>query len=291
MSNLLTTYAQNREDLIIYVLLNKVKNGFYVDVGANDPTIDSVTKFFYDRGWHGVNIEPINEVYERISKNRKRDINLHVAISNEEGSLELREYGKGKHGWSTLSSDIKQEHGEEGEYRDYKVKVKTLSSILDEYKVKEIDFMKVDVEGFEYEVLSSNDWKRFKPKVIVVEDTFPEKWTPLIEPYYQEVHHDGLNRYFVRNDLTDVCTMKDYKNVLLNGAEIMSASQESLNERFKLAEKWLYETQEALKIQRDSYQALKTKWNLINEDPSNFFGGKVLYAALIKRLKKRFKLG
>ena len=290
MSKPLVSYAQNREDLILFVLLHKVKTGFYVDVGANDPVIDSVTKFFYDKGWRGINIEPIPFLYEQISKNRRRDINVNVAVSNKEGVLELREYGHGKHGWSTLSADIKRDHISEKDHKDYKVKVTTLRNIFRKYQVKDIDFLKIDVEGFEYEVLSSNDWSKYKPKVIVVEDTYPEKWLSLLSQVgYQEVYQDGLNRYFVRNDLKDVCTMKDYKQVLLSGASVITAQQQSTLRQLSSVEKWLRATQQDLGEIREQHLKLSKQWTLINENPSEVLGIKKLYSALLKRIKTKLK--
>lgn len=290
MSEPLISYAQNREDLILFVLLHKVKDGFYVDIGANDPVIDSVTKFFYDRGWHGINIEPITFLYKQIAKNRERDINLNIAISNKEGTLELREYGHGKHGWSTLSADIKHDHISNKDYKDYKVRVATLSSIFEKYNVKNIDFLKVDVEGFEYEVLSSNNWKKYKPKVIVVEDTYPEKWLDLLlQVGYQEVYHDGLNRYFVRHDLKDACTMNNYKEVLLSGAVIRTAQQQLTLEQLSSVKEWLNTTQQELSEAREQYARLSEQWALINQDPSAVLGIKKLYNALFKRIKIKLK--
>ena len=79
--NELISYAQNREDVYINWLLSGKNKGFYVDVGANDPVHDSVTKFFYDRGWSGINIEPINEHYKNLTKERPRDINLQIGVA------------------------------------------------------------------------------------------------------------------------------------------------------------------------------------------------------------------
>jgi hypothetical protein len=71
------------------VILNHVfKNhdtGYYVDVGACDPVIDSVTKSFYDIGWHGINIEPVDYYYRSLQKQRPKDINIKVLVSNQNG--------------------------------------------------------------------------------------------------------------------------------------------------------------------------------------------------------------
>ncbi len=206
------SYAQNCEDLILKILLPKGK-GFYVDVGANLPEQDSVTKLFYDEGWHGINIEPVKSVYKSLDRQRPRDINLNIAVANKVGTLKLREYSGPYHGWSTFSDTIKNlDDRKVKKYKDYLVDVRALKDIFKEYKVTNIDFLKVDVEGYEYEVLQSNDWKRWRPKVVVVENT-PGKWLDLLAVLkYREVFFDGLNRYFVRSDIDTMsdCVQKDF---------------------------------------------------------------------------------
>ena len=78
----LVSYAQNREDVLLYRALSGQSKGFYIDVGANDPTVCSITKSFYDMGWNGINIEPVRGVFQRLADHRTRDINLNIGISN-----------------------------------------------------------------------------------------------------------------------------------------------------------------------------------------------------------------
>lgn len=195
------SYAQNREDVILAGFFENVEKGFYVDVGANDPEIDSVTKYFYERGWSGINCEPQLVHFESLQKTRKRDINLNIGIGAKEGKLTLRQY-KGD-GLSTLSQDTKDEYigipdDNTSVYVDVLVKVKTLANIFRDYKVTTIQFMKVDVEGFEYEVLLSNDWAKYRPQVICIESNHIRKdWHALLDKNdYKLVFFDGLNEYF-----------------------------------------------------------------------------------------------
>lgn len=201
------TYAQNCEDLILSILL-PIQNGFYVDVGANMPDVDSVTKKFYKMGWHGINVEPILSLYQQLLRKRPKDINLNIGVTEKSGVQKFREYQGGIHGWSTFSDKIKGDSAHKDiEYKDYDVKTRTLKEIFNEQKVKNIDFLKVDVEGLEYQVLKSNDWRRYRPKVIVVEENTPESgiaWRALLEKEnYKEIFFDSLNRYFVLPELYD----------------------------------------------------------------------------------------
>src|SRR5438105_3464493 len=86
----LISYAQNGEDILLHRALHDVKNGFYVDVGAWDPTLDSVTKHFYDRGWRGINIEP-GQIFQKLAAERPEDLNLNIAVSDRSGLVELYE--------------------------------------------------------------------------------------------------------------------------------------------------------------------------------------------------------
>lgn len=195
------SYSQNREDLILAGFFDLSKKGFYVDVGANDPDRDTVTRIFYENGWSGINIEPIESHYQQLLRRRRRDINLNVGISEKEQVLNLREY-EGS-GLSTFSKKMQEQYQAAPnifteKYRDYSVKTKTLAQVFKEQKVKEISFLKVDVEGFEYDVLSSNDWQIYRPMVLCIEANHIEKdWRPILSSNnYELVFSDGLNEYY-----------------------------------------------------------------------------------------------
>src|SRR5262245_26066783 len=83
------SYAQNLEDVLLERVFGGKTNGFYVDVGAHDPERLSVTKHFYDKGWRGINVEPVPASHQKFVEQRPRDINLAVAAGREEGDREL----------------------------------------------------------------------------------------------------------------------------------------------------------------------------------------------------------
>jgi FkbM family methyltransferase len=198
----LISYAQNREDVILNGFFENRKEGFYVDVGAGNPVDDSVTKLFYDRGWHGINIEPIGHINKALKKKRPRDINLNIGVSNKEGVLRFREYAAD--GFSTFSEAMMKEYDSNPnaytkKYTDYKIKTLPLRQIFKEHNVKSIQFLKVDVEGYEYEVLESNDWKNYRPEVVCVEANHVQKdWRSLLKDNgYKKSFFDGLNEYYI----------------------------------------------------------------------------------------------
>lgn len=235
------SYAQNREDLLASAFFPDIEKGFYVDVGANHPIRHSVTKILYSKGWRGINVEPNPAMFELIECDRKEDINLNIGISNKGGELNLRLYhsSDGLAGLSTFSPFTKESYTsntseETKNYSDIKVKVKTLYDIFIENNIKEIHFMKVDVEGFEYEVLEGNDWNKFRPQLICIEANHLVKdWHKYLESKkYKVVFNDGLNDYLLSEESMFRLEFFDYaKTILLDKQVINSDLAEILQEK------------------------------------------------------------
>lgn len=203
------SYAQNFEDVMLRRALKHVEKGFYIDVGAWSPDLDSVTRAFYDMGWRGINIEPNPEFHGQLCTRRQRDINLSLAVSDSKAVLTMNFLSNP--GLSTLDDHIAIKHVESGLVvvrRD--VQVTTLSALWREHVPtdQEVHFLKVDVEGAEKAVLEGNDWQRCRPWIVVVEATLPmeqtdsyETWEPiLLAAQYNFVYADGLNRYYVASE-------------------------------------------------------------------------------------------
>lgn len=221
MTEYTLTYAQNREDRILKGFFADVSDGFYVDVGANHPRHDSVTRIFYEEGWRGINIEPNKHLYELLVKDRPEDINLQLGVSDKNGSLTFREYPDGD-GLSTFSKEM-QTHYERAKdavtkkHKDYEVEVTTLKNIFEQQKVNRIDFMKVDVEGYEYEVLAGNDWEKYRPQILCIESNHIEHdWRPLLSKHgYRLVFFDGINDYYVAKESSALAEKFSYPQALL----------------------------------------------------------------------------
>lgn len=206
------SYAQNFEDVILNRIFRDKKNGFYIDVGANHPIYDSVTMTFYERGWRGINIEPMPSQFELFVKDRPRDINLNFAISDQEKELDFFDL-KGT-GFSTLDKEIAMSLIEEKklELDVYKVETRSLLSVCLEFVNIQIDFLKIDVEGWEEYVINSNDWQRFRPTVVIVEATFPGKpeykqtnIPKILESHhYRKVYFDGLNDFYLAEESNEL---------------------------------------------------------------------------------------
>lgn len=204
------SYAGNREDVLLNRVFGAQERGFYVDVGAGHPLQFSVTKHFYDRGWSGINVEPVRRHFDELQKDRERDLNLNVALADAEGSAVLYEFPAQYSGWTTVSEQEALRHLEDDQvqYTERRVPVTTLRAVCEQYVTGEIDFLSVDVEGLERQVLLGGDFGRWRPRVCVVEATAPatsipthEKWEEiLLESGYRFAYFDGLNRFYVRSE-------------------------------------------------------------------------------------------
>ena len=208
------SYAQNCEDVLLDRAFPRGKPGFYIDVGANDPTVGSVTRHFYDLGWHGINIEPALYPYELLCEARERDVNLNVALSDMEGELALFELPRHLSGGSTFSEQNARVHRDRGlPLEERKVPTMTLAQVCEKHVGDAtIDFLSVDVEGHELQVLQGADWTRWRPRIVIVEATEPntripthERWEHiLLGADYLYATFDGLNRWYVRKEDEDL---------------------------------------------------------------------------------------
>jgi FkbM family methyltransferase len=201
------SYAQNGEDFLLWRLLNDVEAGTYIDIGACEPETDSVTRAFYERGWSGINVEPVPAYWEQLCRSRARDVNLNIAVGAGEGECDF--FTVRNTGLSTLDSAIAERHRRAGfDVLPMRVRVRPLREVWDEFVHGEVHFLKIDVEGAEADVLAGADLARQRPWIILVEATAPltrqpthERWEPtLSRAGYRFVHADLVNRYYVSGE-------------------------------------------------------------------------------------------
>jgi len=203
------TYAQNFEDFMLWKALKAIKNGLYIDIGACDPDLYSVTKWFYDNGWSGINAEPIEECYRKFLTERPRDINLDIFVSDKNGVTDFYESS------DLVKSTNKPENAktpknEPGLKFEKKIKnTRKLDDICAEHGVKTVHFLKIDVEGSEMEVLRGFSFDEIRPWIVLFEsvstdadhnDVSTECVNYLKNKGYHFIYFDGLNKFFAADE-------------------------------------------------------------------------------------------
>lgn len=202
------SFAQNAEDVMLARLFPSKTDGFYIDIGAADPVEHSVTKHFSDRGWRGVNVEPIRAYCDRLAEARPRDICLPIALGD---CRETRTFFNISNQYLSTFDPEAAARGVAagGVLVEEEVEVRTLADICAEHVGPTvIDFLKIDVEGWEEQVIRGGDWARYRPRVVLVEATETnsptprhERWEPiLLAARYHFVYNDGLNRFYLRDE-------------------------------------------------------------------------------------------
>ncbi len=198
---------------MLFKALRHVDSGTYVDVGAWHPQLHSVTKLFYDSGWSGINVEPSQKFFGLLQSRRPRDINLNLAVGRQAGEMEFFEVGyTGLSSLDAASVGLGRRLGFD-KSRRYPVQVRTMAQIFREHlSGREVHFLKIDVEGFETEVLAGFDWRVNRPWIVVVEAVRPgsnepawTEWEPgILGAGYQFVWFDGLNRFYLRDESAEL---------------------------------------------------------------------------------------
>lgn len=166
-----SSYSQEGEDRVLERLFEGRSNGFYIDIGAHHPFRFSNTYLFYKKGWRGINIDPMPGMKEDFEKHRPSDINLEIGISKNNEILDY--YNFKETALNTFSESLANSYiKEEWELKNIiKIKTYPLSEIFDKYLTPncKIDFMTIDIEGLELEVLLENDWIKYRPDILLVE--------------------------------------------------------------------------------------------------------------------------
>jgi FkbM family methyltransferase len=201
------SYAQNAEDVVLWRALGHVKDGRYVDVGANHPHVDSVTQAFYERGWRGITIEPLPDLAELHRRDRPHDIQVQAAVCDTDDDTVILHSVPGS-GLSSIVGSVSDRNRLDGRpVEDIEVQARTLTRVLDDVAgdLDDIHLMVIDVEGAEAQALRGLDLHKWRPWVLVVEATRPnsiepshEEWEGYVtEAGYSFCLFDGLSRFYV----------------------------------------------------------------------------------------------
>ena len=204
------SHTQNREDVVLNRVFGSMPRGRYVEVGANDPRIDSITYGFYRRGWSGLEIEANPAFADAFQEVRPRDTYLQVAITDSDEPT-ITFHIIPDTGLSTLVDSVSAKHASDGwTIVDHTVPTARLGDTIHDAGLDshDIHFLVIDTEGSELQVLRSIDLREIRPWVLVVEATAPtstvqthHEWEPLVlASGYQFCLFDGLSRFYVADE-------------------------------------------------------------------------------------------
>ena len=163
------SYSYGSVDLLLEHIFKNQSHGFYIDVGCQHPVMNNNTYLLYKKGWNGINIDLDKKNIDLFNFYRKRDLNINFAISSREGERDLFFYHD-KSAINTVEKSVANyQRAQVKEIK--KVKTKTLNSIIENSKSNNltIDFVSIDVEGHELDVIKGFDLKKYKPKVVIIE--------------------------------------------------------------------------------------------------------------------------
>jgi FkbM family methyltransferase len=205
------SYAQRLEDFYLAKAFAGQSAGFYVDIGAGHPVEDNVSYHFYLQGWSGLVVEPQADLLQAYRDKRPLDRRDHRLVGAATGETDFHIFPT-LHGLSTTRADTAEAARiHEATFRTERREMITLAALLAEHQVTQIDFLKIDVEGAEHEVLAGGDWSRWRPAIILAESVSPgaeDNWRSwdalLIAQNYDFTLFDGLNRYYVARENPEV---------------------------------------------------------------------------------------
>lgn len=166
------TFSQSGEDVVVRNYFRHRSPGFYVDVGAHHPYRFSNTFLLYQRGWRGLNIDPLPGIAEEFRRRRPRDETLELGVAEGPGRMTYWRFDEPA--FNTFDAEVAASRIDGGAARlleRTEVPVRPLSAILDEHLTpgQAVDLLTVDAEGLDLAVLRSNDWGRWRPEVVVAE--------------------------------------------------------------------------------------------------------------------------
>ena len=193
-------YAEFAEDVMVYRILKKIKKGFYVDIGAYHPYKGSLTYNLYSRKWNGMNLDISKSSIDLFNIARPSDININCAVSEFNGETYYYENSPINQQNSLIPQDDNQ--------KKIKIQSYKLSEILKMQNINSVDYINIDTEGNELEVLMGIDFDKINPTLFTIEDNSfdlnneikKKKIIFLKEKNYELINIIGVTMFFVKKD-------------------------------------------------------------------------------------------
>ena len=188
-------YSHWGVDLIITKLLNSKNKGIYIDVGCHHPFLNNHSYLLYKSGWEGINIDIDYNSIDMFNFFRKSDVNIQTAVTDHKGEVDLFFYHN-----RAAKNTISKEFGSDAKEQK-KINSDTLNNIIENSKFKnsKIDFVSIDVEGNEMNVLNGFNLKKYKPKFILLEFILPNK-KEFYEKDINEITNSEVYNFLIKNE-------------------------------------------------------------------------------------------
>ena len=182
-------------DLIITKLLNSKNKGIYIDVGCHHPFLNNHSYLLYKSGWEGINIDIDYNSIDMFNFFRKSDVNIQTAVTDHKGEVDLFFYHN-----RAAKNTISKEFGSDAKEQK-KINSDTLNNIIENSKFKDskVDFVSIDVEGNEMNVLNGFNLKKYKPKLILLEFILPNK-KEFYEKDINEITNSEVYKFLIKNE-------------------------------------------------------------------------------------------
>lgn len=208
------SFAKSGDDIQLHKLIKNNSPGAYIDIGCWHPIKASNTYYFYLRGWKGICIDPNPELKSIFNKYRKNDVFVNAAISDIDKTLKYYSLHKAYDSMNTVKIDFIKYHNLENQIKNtVEIPSISLKSVLDQnlLKTDRLDFFDIDVEGFDIEVLKSNDWKIYRPKIIMIESrlNIKEDIYSEIVTYLNEKGYRLIGKTIIEGDLGNLFLMDE----------------------------------------------------------------------------------